>query len=445
MGRKQKGSVSVEAALVLPIFIYAFLMVWSVTNVIHAQAFIQVGINQAAKELSQYGYILAKAGVIEWDTKNREKAEKFKTSTDDVVDKLVNFTEAIQNGVDGTVSETGTGSSMKEMAGSVVSGLTSSPDNFEAIMTSGNALFSSGKTYFSNPKELLSGLVAVFTSEGSSLVKSRLIAAPIGKALMEKYLKTMTSDPDTYLEKLGVVDGIDGLNFNASTLFDDGSTINLTVIYQAAIQYPFFGEQKMVFKINASTGIWGAGLRAASSSSSSGTSTAGGSSTSTSDGSDTGTSGGSSTDTADSGVWALAPVTRGKKLVSAIKCENPTKAVAAGAGYDLYDKGSNRFSSIFSLDPTSSSYRADSGEYNQEAILSKLRYYATRAVSNAEDETSVKMEDGNVYEVAKKTAKKYEVILAIPASESDKSGIWDEMAKKIQGEMGVTISITYRN
>lgn len=437
MGRKQKGSVSVETALVLPIFIYAFLMVWSVTNVIHAQAFIQVGINQAAKELSQYGYILAKAGVIEWDTKNREKAEKFKTSTDDVVDKLVNFTEAIQNGVDGTVSETGTGSGMKEIAGSVVSGLTSNPDNFEAIMTSGSALFSSGKTYFSNPKELLSGLVAVFTSEGSSLVKSRLIAAPIGKALMEKYLKTMTDDPDAYLKHLGVVDGIDGLNFNASTLFDDGTTINLTVIYQAAIRYPFFGEQKMVFKINASTGIWGAGLRAASSSSSSGTSTSGGS--------DTGTSGDGSTGTTDSGVWALASATRGKQLASAIKNENPTKAVAAGAEYDLYDRGSNQFSSIFSLDPTGSSYSADSGDYNQEAILSKLRYYANRAVSKAESETSVKMQDGNVYEVPKKTEKKYEVILAIPASESGKSGTWDEMAKKVQEETGVTISITYRN
>ena len=96
---------------------------------------------------------------------------------------------------------------------------------------------------------------------GIDVAMSRLVAAPICRLLIEDYLKGSKGDADAYLRSLGVVDGTAGLNFDASTLFHDGSTIKLTVIYKVTLKFPFFYQYDFTMKANACTAVWGSELR----------------------------------------------------------------------------------------------------------------------------------------------------------------------------------------
>ena len=67
---KQKGSLSVEAAIVLVIFIFGYASIVSITSFIRAQMIIQYSISQAAKEISAYCYLVSKTGLMEEDRKS---------------------------------------------------------------------------------------------------------------------------------------------------------------------------------------------------------------------------------------------------------------------------------------------------------------------------------------------------------------------------------------
>ena len=57
----------------------------------------------------------------------------------------------------------------------------------------------------------MQSVVAVAGSEGLDFIKSHLIAAPLAKALIVKHFGDSREEADAALERLGVVDGIEGL------------------------------------------------------------------------------------------------------------------------------------------------------------------------------------------------------------------------------------------
>ena len=57
---RQKGSITVEATLFIPIFLFAFMSIYSLVSFARAQLLIQYAADQATKELAQNNYILEK-------------------------------------------------------------------------------------------------------------------------------------------------------------------------------------------------------------------------------------------------------------------------------------------------------------------------------------------------------------------------------------------------
>lgn len=57
---RQKGSITVEATLFIPIFLFAFMSIYSLVSFARAQLLIQYAADQAAREVAQYSYILEK-------------------------------------------------------------------------------------------------------------------------------------------------------------------------------------------------------------------------------------------------------------------------------------------------------------------------------------------------------------------------------------------------
>ena len=61
MKKRQKGSITVEATLFLPLFFLAFVSIYSLISFTRAQLIVQYAADQAAKEVAQYSYILERS------------------------------------------------------------------------------------------------------------------------------------------------------------------------------------------------------------------------------------------------------------------------------------------------------------------------------------------------------------------------------------------------
>lgn len=282
MYKKQKGSLTVEAAIVLVIFIFGYAAIISVTSFIRAQMIIQYGISQAAKEISSYCYILSKTGIMDDFGDIHNEAGEFKKSTDNVIDTVVKLYDAVDQGADhitNSVQEIPIMEGIEELEnaawnvndvqnlggtiGEIQTGVQNAADvtqqEYQNMVTAANTMVETGKDYFSNPTGILKGLGSIAKDEGLSAAKSFIIAAPISSALTRKQIELYGRDGNgrDILEKLGVVNGFEGLNFIGSTLFNDGETITVQVSYSMKVTYPGFDMKEFHFTQAASTKAWG--------------------------------------------------------------------------------------------------------------------------------------------------------------------------------------------
>ncbi|MBT9776422.1 hypothetical protein GPL15_07885 [Clostridium sp. MCC353] len=262
MLKKEKGSLTVEAAIVLVIFIFGYISIITIGSFIRAQMIIQYSITQAAKDISAYCYLVSKTGLMD-DSKNLAgEAGKFKKDTDTVIDTVVKLYGAVSDGADHITNSVTEIQENKDITGKLESlenlGSGAAAD-YQNIMNAANAMADTGTDYFSDPRAILKGLGAVAKDTAFSQAKSIALAAPISKALVKRQVdlyNTAGSSGDI-LEKLGVVDGMEGLNFTGSTLFNDGKTITVRVTYSMKVDYPFFDLKEFHFIQTVSTEAWG--------------------------------------------------------------------------------------------------------------------------------------------------------------------------------------------
>lgn len=89
---REKGSISLEAAVILSIVIVVFFAISSVSLIIKNQIVVQHQLNQSVKKYAQYGYIAAKLKL----SKNDEK------TVDDLVNSALEFGKSVSsiNGIE---------------------------------------------------------------------------------------------------------------------------------------------------------------------------------------------------------------------------------------------------------------------------------------------------------------------------------------------------------
>ena len=62
---RERASITVEAALFLPLFLMAFLTIYNLVYFARAQMLMQYAADQAVKQVAQYSYILEKTGILD--------------------------------------------------------------------------------------------------------------------------------------------------------------------------------------------------------------------------------------------------------------------------------------------------------------------------------------------------------------------------------------------
>lgn len=366
--RRDLGSVTVEATIALTIFIFAFLGVSSLSSLARAESKVQYALNQSAKELSQYMYVFYRAGLYEKSNAGNEEIKK----VDDLIKATGDFSNMIKT-ASTDVSNAGDLFNKEDVAGEIKDTISTVKDDANGIVEKGKALGEKYKAVADNPTAVLNGIYDVIKESAGSTIRSKIVAPIVGNVLMPKYLESNNHTADEYLESVGVENGMRGLNFALSSIMEDGRTINLTVVYTVKYNIPLVGEKDFVIKQTASTAAWSMEK---------------------------------SLDEVKATIWDKPPVKRGQEIVDNIKDQNSSFAVNTDKthGFDLYDKNTNTFTQIISINTGDPSYisPAEGGKVTlNEANFKKKLKSEMNALSNAIEEVDVvNMESGEQINVS---------------------------------------------
>lgn len=239
MMRNRKGSLTVEAALVLPVFLCAVISIVFLVKAVLVHEIIQHAISETANELSTYSYIVTVSRLDEVD----------KHIQDGVRDKAGRFEEHISSYMEGYNALTSFKEDIKEDAKEALDRLRDGGTDLEAIddlqydlentkQKIENAV-KGGKEAFANPAEEVAGML--FSMGGFAYDRSKgALLGEISKIFIKKYLKTdKLPDAGKRLEALNIEGGFEGLDFSKSKFLDSSENIEIVVQYKLNLALPY--------------------------------------------------------------------------------------------------------------------------------------------------------------------------------------------------------------
>lgn len=234
--KREEGAVTVEAVISLTAFMFAMVTIFTIVNICIVQAKVSCALNATAKEISQYSYLYSIAGLNRLHGKVYENGL---AQTEDITSLLSDVNDAY--------NEIQTlGNSAADISFNNVDSIMTAWDNvsgeLQDLQGTGSSIESTLESMASDPKSLLFGIAKIGASKGFDLAKSRLIAAPLARAMCKKNLvNKKDGDVESYLKSLGVVPSASGsyyggLDFTQSALFPNGSdVIKLVVSYEVHV------------------------------------------------------------------------------------------------------------------------------------------------------------------------------------------------------------------
>ena len=226
---KRRGSLTVETLLFLIPFMLAFLTIINMARFIQAEMIIHHAITQTAKEISVYGHVMTKTGITEKMQDRNKRAEKFKRDVDDTVKSVEEYLDAFSSGDVGEIYK------KEENAANKV------------------------EAFVSNPSAIAQGVFDLAKSDFNQRMVAQ-VTGNLAKASIKKQLSLMTNNPDQYLKNIGVVGGLDGLNFSKSNCNSNNSgngNIDIVVTFTIKNQmFPQFDFGEHEYMLSVSTLMW---------------------------------------------------------------------------------------------------------------------------------------------------------------------------------------------
>ena len=101
--KKERGSITLEAAIFLSMFLLAYLAFMDLVQVARAQMILQYTLDETTKELAQNSYILTKTGIVGQSIQTGQKSQQFKGKTEEMLNSVVDFGNALSGNGNGNV------------------------------------------------------------------------------------------------------------------------------------------------------------------------------------------------------------------------------------------------------------------------------------------------------------------------------------------------------
>lgn len=380
--KKEKGAIVVEAAISMTTFIFAILIILNIADIAYVQSKMAVALNAASKEISQYCYLYYKFQLDKFNAKMSEGTEEAEEAVKETVAGLGQMMDSFG----------GAGSDFEEK------NFEGALEKIQAGATAANQTVSDlAGRIAEDPKGFIVGMGKLAGRELTEAAKVYL-GQIMAKAFMEKNLKAWSGDdPDEFLRRLHVVDGLDGLDFQYTSLMAYGvsNEIRLTCTYQVSVVKLLNFEFKFTFRQSARTLAWGNGASLASPRS----------------------------------IWAsMGPGDRGKYIVAEEK--KKFSYTASGDGYDAFVNtgGKNEFVTITSIDPSGASYQTVDGIKNRLGNAFESMY---AGVDRLGDQITV-MHNGSEKKIASDpSGRTYKIVAVFPEGTDDeyKEKVWQAIGE----------------
>lgn len=225
---KERGSATVEATIFLTMFILFYIALMDIAQLATLQSVLQYACTESAKEISQGTYILSKAGIVSRISATNKKRKEFEGDIGELVDNVSELANGLNKG------------------------------NLD--MNQLDVTLSNAEEFFSNSDDIVQGLVSLTRSVGRDIVGDVVVSA-MTKGLVKKQIKNMSSsDPDAFLKRHGIEDGVSGLDFSESSWLaadsDDMQEIKIVCNYTVHYNVGFLDLGERKFKVCARTAVW---------------------------------------------------------------------------------------------------------------------------------------------------------------------------------------------
>jgi hypothetical protein len=235
----RRGSATVEAAIVLPVFLCMLFSVIFFIKAVRDYEIMQHCISQSALEISQLSYLLEISGTKDIHDSVRDG---IKANTGVLSEKSEAFSEALDS---------------LKIFGDIYSGekggpaenITDALSGTQAIVNNLKELIDSGGEIIASPDSVLKGMLSLLAEGKFEDLKTELFA-PLVKLYLNKYLTAGEKGPvHEKLVRMNIEGGSKGLDLSQSTFFDDqNEDIEIVVRYKLKLPIPFnfFGKPMIV-------------------------------------------------------------------------------------------------------------------------------------------------------------------------------------------------------
>lgn len=254
--KEEKGAIVVEATLSLSFFVFAMLIILSITNICLAQSKIGTALNSSAMEISEYSYLYKLTNL---NAKQKELAEKGEQASQQV-GNISEGVSQLYSSISG-IADTGTKINPSDFS-SVLGSYDSVKNDVQQAGQSASQIKDTIKGIADDPKAFILGIGAIMGNKAWEKGKTE-ISGIICKAFMKKHLvDEKDGDCEAYLKWLRVVPSggshLDSLNFKQSQVFKDGkdSKIDLVVTYKVRVIKLLGFEKDFTFTQRAQTNGW---------------------------------------------------------------------------------------------------------------------------------------------------------------------------------------------
>lgn len=402
---RERGAIVIEATIALTAFIFAIFTLLSIVDICYIQAKISVALDESAKEISQYSYLYYKFAVDEVQSELHEGTDDSRELAQSTIDGVDSFMNNIDNAAgsfeNGTVDFEG-----------MYEGVNGAAADVDALVTQ------YGDAIGDDPRGFLLGMGQMAGDELSGEANA-MLAKVMAKSLMKKNLKAYEGDdPDQFVRRYHVVDGLDGLDFDYSTMMSYGSTneIQLVCTYEVQVIRLLNLDVKIKLRQCAKTMAWGNGV------------------------SEIGEPSVPQTAEGES-IWTkYKPTDRGNIIEARVRDQYSYSSQYTNDSYDFYDAEKNQFVEIVSVDTNLSSYSTANGiRYKLNRELSQM----DKQVKKFDETITMKDSSGNETSVhSDLDTRSYHMILAVP-DDADLSIVNQAIADftEKQKAAGITVDV----
>lgn len=241
------GAIVIEATLSLTAFVFLLFTILSVVNIVYIQAKMSVALDSAAKEISQYSYLYYKLGIDKHEadlSAGTEDSHETAEKTIDGVGSLLNSLSDAQNSIETADFD------------SLIAAIESGSSNVDSLVTM------YADKLANDPKAFIIGIGKMAGNELKEEVKV-ILGQVLAKTFMKKNLMSYKGDnPDDFLKRYRVVDGMAGLDLDYTALMAYGTSnqIQLVVTYDVQVIRLLNIDFKFTFRQVAKTTAWGNGI-----------------------------------------------------------------------------------------------------------------------------------------------------------------------------------------